>query len=100
MWDGARPQIVVSEPELVKEILINKEGKYGKIKPGRYLNKLLGEGIVIAEGEKWSKLRKLANHAFHGESLKVQNVGKLMFVGNLFDTGILSIVVFSSTCQT
>ncbi|CAA2971284.1 cytochrome P450 CYP749A22-like [Olea europaea subsp. europaea] len=86
MWDGARPQIVVSEPELVKEILINKEGKYGKIKPGRYLNKLLGEGIVIAEGEKWSKLRKLANHAFHGESLKDMVPSMIASVDTMLET--------------
>ncbi|KAL2546267.1 Cytochrome [Forsythia ovata] len=70
MWDGARPQIVVTEPELVKEILSNKEGAYGKMKLRGYLKKLLGDGIVMAEGEKWTKLRKLSNHAFHGESLK------------------------------
>ncbi|KAL2457789.1 Cytochrome [Abeliophyllum distichum] len=70
IWDGARPQIVVTEPELVKEILSNKEGAYGKMKLRGYMKKLLGDGIVMAEGEKWTKLRKLSNHAFHGESLK------------------------------
>ncbi|CAN1794954.1 Cytochrome P450 CYP749A22 [Linum perenne] len=40
-WYGSRAQLVVTEPELIKE------------------------------GDKWSKMRKLATHAFHGESLKV-----------------------------
>ncbi|TXG56671.1 hypothetical protein EZV62_017984 [Acer yangbiense] len=35
-----------------------------------YVKKLLGDGLVMTEGEKWFKLRKLANNAFHGESLK------------------------------
>ncbi|KAF5939091.1 hypothetical protein HYC85_023350 [Camellia sinensis] len=34
------------------------------------LKKLLGNSLVTSEGEKWSKLRKLANHALHAESLK------------------------------
>ncbi|CAN1152321.1 Cytochrome P450 CYP749A22 [Linum perenne] len=39
-WYGTRPQLVVTDPELVKE------------------------------GEKWVKTRKLANQAFHGDCLK------------------------------
>ncbi|KAL0396892.1 UNVERIFIED_CONTAM: cytochrome [Sesamum calycinum] len=70
IWIGNQPQIVVTEPELVREILNDKEGVYRKIKPVSHVKKLLGDGLVVAEGEKWSKLRKLANHAFHGESLK------------------------------
>lgn len=33
--------------------------------------KLLGEAIITNEGEKWAKVRKLANHTFHADSLKV-----------------------------
>ncbi|XAR65310.1 11-oxo-beta-amyrin 30-oxidase [Bertholletia excelsa] len=35
-----------------------------------YAKKLLGEGLATSEGEKWIKLRRLANHAFRAESLK------------------------------
>ncbi|KAB2600632.1 cytochrome P450 CYP749A22-like [Pyrus ussuriensis x Pyrus communis] len=50
-WYGVQPQMIIAEPELCKE-------------------KLLGDSISMAEGEKWVKLRKLAHLAFHGESLK------------------------------
>lgn len=70
-WIGTQPQIVVTEPELIKEILSNKEGTFPKTKIKGYLKKLLGDGLVMTEGEKWFKLRKLANHAFHGDCLKV-----------------------------
>lgn len=70
-WIGDQPQIVVTEPELVKEILANKQGLFNKSKPTGHAKKLLGDGLVVAEGEKWSKLRKLANRSFHGEYLKV-----------------------------
>jgi cytochrome P450 len=36
-----------------------------------FTRQILGNGLVTAEGEHWAKLRKVANHAFHGESLKV-----------------------------
>ncbi|KAL2233486.1 cytochrome P450 CYP749A22-like [Sesamum indicum] len=70
VWNGTQPQVVVTEPELIKEILVNRNGAYPKTKREGYLKKLLGDGITVAEGEKWLKLRKLANHAFHGECLK------------------------------
>lgn len=77
IWLGDQPQIVVTEPDLVKEILMDKEGVFRKVKPRDYAKRLLGDGLVVAEGEKWSKLRKLANFAFHGESLKVDYYSQL-----------------------
>ncbi|XP_042008978.1 cytochrome P450 CYP749A22-like [Salvia splendens] len=78
-WEGTEPEIVVSqntnivtEPELIKEILSNKEGTYPKTTSKGYIKKLLGDGLVEAEGEKWSKLRKLSNHAFHGDCFRWQ----------------------------
>ncbi|KAK9932400.1 hypothetical protein M0R45_019639 [Rubus argutus] len=69
-WYGLQPVLVITEPELCKEILNNKDRLYSKKKPNVYGKKLFGDSISIAEGEKWSKLRKLSNHAFHGDSLK------------------------------
>ncbi|KAA3485514.1 cytochrome P450 CYP749A22-like protein [Gossypium australe] len=70
-WNGVRAELVISEPELVKEILKNSEKTFPKRKPTIYLSKLLGNGLVTVEGEKWAKQRKLANYVFHGESLKM-----------------------------
>ena len=52
-------------------MLSKKEGAYPKSKADSLVKKLIGDGLVMTEGEKWLKLRKLANHAFHAESLKV-----------------------------
>ncbi|KAK8987954.1 hypothetical protein V6N11_065558 [Hibiscus sabdariffa] len=68
-WDGPRAELVISEPELVKEALKNTEA-FSKGKILVYFDKLLGNGLVTIEGEKWVKHRKLANFVFHGESLK------------------------------
>ncbi|KAK9003503.1 hypothetical protein V6N11_061062 [Hibiscus sabdariffa] len=69
-WIGVRAQLVISEPELVKEVLRNSEKAYPKKKISIYVRKLTGNGLVSIEGEKWVRQRKLANYVFHGESLK------------------------------
>ncbi|KAK2983900.1 hypothetical protein RJ640_008059 [Escallonia rubra] len=70
-WNGPTAELVVTEPELIKEILYNRDKWYPKPEVETYFRKLVGDGLVASEGEKWAMLRKLSNHAFHGESLKV-----------------------------
>ena len=70
-WLGTRPQLIISEPELIKEVLNNKNRAYPKAPVEGYIKKLVGDGLATTEGEKWTKLRKLANYSFHAESLKV-----------------------------
>ncbi|XP_050204009.1 cytochrome P450 CYP749A22-like [Mercurialis annua] len=69
-WYGPKAQLVITEPELVLEVLNNKEGAYEKKLMQSYTDKFLGNGLILSRGEKWLKMRKLANQAFHGESLK------------------------------
>ncbi|XP_058009939.1 cytochrome P450 CYP749A22-like isoform X2 [Hevea brasiliensis] len=69
-WHGPEAHLVVTEPNLVKEIFNNKDGAFPKPEPEEYFKKLLGDGIVTTRGEKWFTLRKLSNHAFHAECLK------------------------------
>ncbi|KAK6116408.1 hypothetical protein DH2020_049870 [Rehmannia glutinosa] len=69
-WHGSECQLFVTEPELIKEILMNREGAFPKMDMVGYAKKLLGEALITNEGEKWAKIRKLANHTFHAESLK------------------------------
>nr|XP_043625846.1 cytochrome P450 CYP749A22-like [Erigeron canadensis] len=69
-WHGSQAQIFITEPDLVKEVLNNREGAYPKMDMEGFAKKLLGEALITNEGEKWSKVRKLANQTFHAESLK------------------------------
>ncbi|XP_038713596.1 cytochrome P450 CYP749A22-like [Tripterygium wilfordii] len=70
VWFGPQASLVVSEPEMIKEILKNKDGDYPKIDVNPYLKKLLGNGVASSNGEKWVKMRKLVSHPFHAESIK------------------------------
>ncbi|KAI6686316.1 hypothetical protein NL676_032229 [Syzygium grande] len=70
-WLGPQAQLVITEPELIKEVLLNRYKTYPKTGNKDFAKKLLGDGLVSTPGgKKWAKQRKLANHAFHGESLK------------------------------
>lgn len=70
-WHGSQAQLFITDAELIKEVLTNREGAYPKMDMEGYAKKLLGEALITNEGEKWAKVRKLANHTFHAESLKV-----------------------------
>ncbi|KAK9001717.1 hypothetical protein V6N11_083494 [Hibiscus sabdariffa] len=72
-WQGNQAQLVISETEIIKDVLKNNSGAFLKIKDdSTFLYKITGNGLVSSEGAKWATQRKLANHAFHGESLKVK----------------------------
>ncbi|XP_022734223.1 cytochrome P450 CYP749A22-like [Durio zibethinus] len=84
-WNGPQAHLVVTEPELVKEILNNKDGAYPKPETEGYWKKLLGNGLVSSSGEKWVKHRKLANYAFHAESLKGMIPAMISSVGMMLE---------------
>ncbi|GMI87462.1 PHYB ACTIVATION TAGGED SUPPRESSOR 1 [Hibiscus trionum] len=69
-FNGVRAQLQITEPQLVKEMLRNSEKTFPKMKPTYFFDKILGNGLAASESEKWTKHRKLANHAFNGETLK------------------------------
>ncbi|XP_039159956.1 cytochrome P450 CYP749A22-like isoform X2 [Eucalyptus grandis] len=70
-WHGPQAQLVITEPELIKEVLLDREKTYPKTGTKDFAKKLLGDGLVsTVDDKKWANQRKLANHAFHGESLK------------------------------
>ncbi|KAK8365114.1 hypothetical protein V6Z11_A02G030900 [Gossypium hirsutum] len=69
-WNGARAELVISEPELIKEVLKNSEQIFQKKQLSDIGMKFLENGLISIVGGKWAKHRKLANHTFHRESLK------------------------------
>ncbi|KAK6931018.1 Cytochrome P450 [Dillenia turbinata] len=69
-WIGPGAVLITMESEIVPDVLNHKDGAYQRQKIEGLPKKLFGEGIVGSEGEKWAKLRKIANHTFHADSLK------------------------------
>ncbi|CAN1794920.1 Cytochrome P450 CYP749A22 [Linum perenne] len=70
-WIGPGAHLVLMEPEIIKEALCSKDGAFPKRESSNLFHKkILGDGLTKSGGEKWAKIRKLANVAFHGEKLK------------------------------
>lgn len=64
-------RLVLGDPELCKEVLHDKLGRYPKCEPPRpEMLDLLADGLVVIEGEKWAQHRKIVNPAFYIEKLK------------------------------
>ncbi|KAH0660560.1 hypothetical protein KY289_029308 [Solanum tuberosum] len=67
-WMGPKPQVLIMDPELIKEVL-SKIYLYQK-PHGNPLGSLFVKGLVSYEKDKWAKNRKIINPAFHLEKLK------------------------------
>nr|XP_043637520.1 cytochrome P450 734A1 [Erigeron canadensis] len=69
-WFGSKARLAVSDPEMIKEILLNKSGSFGKNRFNPLAKVLFGEGLVGLEGEKWVVHRRITSQAFNMERVK------------------------------
>ncbi|CAA7399115.1 unnamed protein product [Spirodela intermedia] len=69
-WLGVSPRVIIADPLLIRDVLLNKSGHIGKPKLGP-LGQLLTGGLLSYDGEKWAMHMKIINPAFHVEKLKV-----------------------------
>jgi len=60
--------VVITEAELIRDILSNKFGHFEKFNINERLLKMLALGIASYDGEKWAKHRRILNPAFHLKS--------------------------------
>jgi cytochrome P450 len=66
---GLTPTIVVGHPDLVEEVLVTRNHDYRKSLSTRRLNTLLGNGLLLSDGDFWLRQRRLMQPAFHRERL-------------------------------
>ncbi|KAL1560601.1 cytochrome P450 CYP72A219-like protein [Salvia divinorum] len=68
VWLGPRPAVNITDPEMLREIMLKN---YVFQKPtGNPISKMVTQGVASYEEDKWAKHRKLINPAFHVDKLK------------------------------
>jgi PHYB activation tagged suppressor 1 len=70
-WVGPIPAICSTDLELVKEVLTDRTGVFQKDYLIPVLKLLIGNGIILSNGDVWKRHRKLVLPAFSHEKLKV-----------------------------
>ncbi len=62
---------MITDPELMHEILVDRPEEFHKIKLIKYaLGPFLGNGLLTNEGDSWKRQRKLAQPAFHSRRIE------------------------------
>ncbi|KAI8548795.1 hypothetical protein RHMOL_Rhmol07G0301800 [Rhododendron molle] len=69
-WFGPRPRLAVSDPDMIKEVLLNTGGSFEKIPFNPLSGLLWGRGLVGLADEKWAVHRRIAGLAFNMERVK------------------------------
>ncbi|OQU86592.1 hypothetical protein SORBI_3003G109766 [Sorghum bicolor] len=69
-WFGPTPRVIITKPDLVRQVLSNKFGHFERADGFGQVTRLLHYGLSIHEGSKWAKHRRIINPAFHLHKLK------------------------------
>ncbi|KAF3484577.1 hypothetical protein F2Q69_00055884 [Brassica cretica] len=70
-WNGTKPTLFISDTELGKQILSTKLGFAVIAKTRHEVFILFGKGLPFIEGDDWVRHRRILNHAFTMDRLKV-----------------------------
>ncbi|HVZ85483.1 MAG TPA: cytochrome P450 [Polyangia bacterium] len=60
----------VSAPATIEEILLKKADAFRKDRTSRLLSRVIGNGLLINDGESWRRQRRLLQPAFHQRQLE------------------------------
>jgi cytochrome P450/catechol 2,3-dioxygenase-like lactoylglutathione lyase family enzyme len=73
---GPRRGLLVYHPDAVEEVLVVRNRDFIKSPGVRLLRRLLGDGLVVSEGESWLRQRRLMQPAFHRQ--RIASYGEIM----------------------
>jgi cytochrome P450 family 709 len=73
-WFGARPTLCVADVNMVQQVLSDRNGLYPKNTVIPHIARLLGNGLVLTNGDEWKRHRKVVHPAFDMDKLKVRTM--------------------------
>lgn len=63
---AGQERILINSPDLIEQVLVVQQAKFHKSElTRRVTGRLLGQGLLISEGDFWRRQRRLAQPAFH-----------------------------------
>jgi cytochrome P450 len=66
---GHRRVILIYHPDAIEEVLVTRSRDFIKSPGVRLLRPLLGDGLLLSEGDSWLRQRRLVQPAFHRQRL-------------------------------
>ncbi|WDI40558.1 cytochrome P450 [Bremerella sp. P1] len=67
---GSIPVVLVCEPQHLREILVTNNKSYGRSISTRMLSEFFGNGLLISEGERWLRDRRIIQPTFAKEHIE------------------------------
>ncbi|CAI0463862.1 unnamed protein product [Linum tenue] len=69
-WFGLTPRLTFSDPAVIREVLLCKDGTFERLDSDPLSKLLLGDGLSELKGPKWAVHRRIAALAFNMEQVK------------------------------
>jgi cytochrome P450 len=76
---------VLNHPDAVHHVLVENHRNYQKSRNYKGLKYMLGQGLLTSEGDFWKKQRKLAQPAFHRDSLSKLAIDMVSCTNDMLD---------------
>jgi cytochrome P450 len=85
-WDIGRFTIhLVSHPDLVRRVLQDHVQNYPRSRFYNLVRLVTGDGLVVSEGQKWQRRRKLLQPAFHRQRIAALDTLMTSAIGQMLD---------------
>ncbi len=66
---GPSPALLITDPAAIEEVLVTKHRDFQKGRAGRRVGVVVGDGILLSEGETWREHRRIVQPAFHHDRI-------------------------------
>jgi cytochrome P450 len=67
---GPSPALLITDPAAIEEVLVSRHRDFQKGRAGQRVGVVVGEGILLSEGETWREHRRIVQPAFHHDRIK------------------------------
>ncbi|KAK4786236.1 hypothetical protein SAY86_002925 [Trapa natans] len=85
IWFGPTVRLAISDPDLIREILVSKSEFFEKNESHPLVKQLEGDGLLSLKGAKWAHHRRIISPTFHLENLKLMVPAVASSVANMVE---------------